>query len=92
MSHNLTNLGVLLDDTDLSKKLKKLIIEKQPATFKEKLPKEVAIKGKDVMKSLNSVQKRAILKALTAHDYILIKGMPGTGIYTIYFTYNFTTF
>lgn len=31
------------------------------------------------MDSLNENQQRVVLKAMTANDYILIKGMPGTG-------------
>jgi hypothetical protein len=35
---------------------------------------------------LNMCQRRAVLKALAANDYLLIKGMPGTG------ELNFVTF
>lgn len=35
--------------------------------------------GKDILEKLNENQKQAISKTLTADNYVLIKGYPGTG-------------
>lgn len=45
----------------------------------KELPHSIAYKSAPLLKGLNEKQQRAILKAMTANDYILIKGMPGTG-------------
>ncbi|KAJ9596833.1 hypothetical protein L9F63_012089, partial [Diploptera punctata] len=76
---NLTNLGCLMDDTDSAAKLRRLIINKEKATFIEKLPSSIMRPGKSILKPLNLGQRRAVVMALTANDYFLIKGMPGTG-------------
>lgn len=36
-------------------------------------------KSASIVSGLNENQQRAVLKAMTANEYILIKGMPGTG-------------
>ena len=43
------------------------------------MPTNVLKIGADIFKKLNENQKEAILKTLTADDYILIRGFPGTG-------------
>lgn len=50
-----------------------------PATFTKTLPKCIAIEGKPIFEELNQIQQAAALKALTANDYLLLKGLPGTG-------------
>lgn len=50
-----------------------------PPTFTKTLPKIIAIDGKPILKELNKIQQAAILKALTANEYLLLKGLPGTG-------------
>lgn len=79
LSFNLTNLGLLLDDTDQSAKLRKLIIDQSPPSFNDKISKSVTECAIKTLKHLNTLQQRAVLKALTAEDYLLIQGMPGTG-------------
>ncbi|CAK1541614.1 unnamed protein product [Leptosia nina] len=76
---NLTNLGVLMEDSDRAVRLRKLIIDKDPPEFIEKLPREVGRIGSKLMRSLNIEQQRAVLKALSANDYVLLQGLPGTG-------------
>ncbi|CAH2986279.1 unnamed protein product [Chilo suppressalis] len=76
---NLTNLGVLLDDTDRSCELRRLIIDKETPKFEKKLPREVGRIGTKLMRSLNIQQQRAVLRALAAKHYALLKGLPGTG-------------
>lgn len=77
--YNLGNLALLLDSTPKSENLRKIIIDKISPTFKSTLPKEIGIKGKYILRRLNDVQQRAVLKAIAANEYFLIKGMPGTG-------------
>lgn len=77
----MTNLSLLLEPSDEAKKLREIIIDKKSPTFNNKLPKTVATKGTPILRTLNKMQQRAILKALSSNDYLLIKGMPGTGNY-----------
>lgn len=79
MIFNLTNLGVLLDPTESSVKLRKIIIEKNPPTFINSLPSVVAKQGEHILLKLNPVQRKAVLHALISQDYMLLKGLPGTG-------------
>lgn len=48
-------------------------------TFCKKLPNIIATVGKQILAGLNVIQQKAVLKALTANDYLLLKGLPGTG-------------
>ncbi|CRL05010.1 CLUMA_CG018194, isoform A, partial [Clunio marinus] len=78
---NFSNVGVLLEDdkeTNVNR-LRKIIIDKQPASYTNNLPKIVMQKGEKILLQLNSVQRKAVLKALTCENYMLIKGLPGTG-------------
>lgn len=43
------------------------------------MPKVITTTGKSILMSLNAIQRTAILKALTANEYLLLKGLPGTG-------------
>lgn len=47
----------------------------------KKQPREVGRLGIKLMRSLNIEQQRAVLKALSAEDYSLLQGLPGTGMY-----------
>lgn len=78
---NMSNLALLLEQTDKAGKLRSLIIDKKQPSFESTLPKEVTLKCVSILKNLNRDQKSAILKTLMAKDYLLIKGMPGTGKY-----------
>lgn len=75
----MANLALLLESNEQSERLRKLIVERQKPTFVQKLPRAVARKATGILKRLNRVQQRAVLKAISANDYILITGMPGTG-------------
>lgn len=75
----MNSLSLLLEVTPKAEKLRKLIIDKAQPVFKTTLPKVIAKLGRSILKKLNVCQQRAVLKALTAQDYFLIKGMPGTG-------------
>ncbi|XP_076168261.1 DNA replication helicase/nuclease 2 isoform X2 [Ptiloglossa arizonensis] len=78
-SFNLANVGGLLGDNEICAKLRDIVIDRKPATFVEGLPHSVVCKSVEIVHGLNENQQRVVLKAITANDYILIKGMPGTG-------------
>lgn len=59
--------------------LSRLIIEKDKPEFASKLPREVGKLGVKLMRSLNIEQQRAVLRALAAEHYALLRGLPGTG-------------
>ncbi|XP_050465374.1 DNA replication ATP-dependent helicase/nuclease DNA2 [Cataglyphis hispanica] len=76
---NYANVAGLLSDDEISIRLRRIIIDRTPATFTEKLPRSVISASVKIISDLNENQQRAVLKALAANEYILIKGMPGTG-------------
>lgn len=48
-------------------------------TFIKSLPKIITTHGKSILLALNENQRGAVLRALTANEYLLLKGLPGTG-------------
>ncbi|KAG1656161.1 DNA replication ATP-dependent helicase/nuclease DNA2 [Nymphon striatum] len=76
-SMNLTNLSLLMAPENSV--LRSFIIDKVSPTFKTKLSKDIVIKGRPIFKHLNKPQQKAIFKTLMSENYVLIKGMPGTG-------------
>lgn len=76
---NYANVAGLLSNDETSVKLRRIIIDRRPATFMEKLPRSVVSASSRIISDLNENQQRAVLKAVAAHEYVLIKGMPGTG-------------
>lgn len=76
---NYANVAGLLNDDEISMKLRRVVIDRRPATFVKKLPRSIISTGARIISDLNEDQQRAVLKAVAADDYILIKGMPGTG-------------
>ena len=74
-----SNLSRLMANNPKAAKLRELIIDQRTPEFKVGLPRSVAEKSQSILKSLNELQKRAVLKALTCEDYCLINGLPGTG-------------
>lgn len=48
-------------------------------TFVNALPNVIKTSGERILKSLNPDQCNAVMKALTANEYLLLKGLPGTG-------------
>lgn len=75
----MSNLSLLLEDTERAARLRDLIIDKTAPRFRDKLPRNIAKVGTPILRQLNKVQQRAVLRAVAADDYLLIKGMPGTG-------------
>lgn len=76
---NYANVAGLLSNDETSVKLRRIVIDRSPATFMEKLPRSVVSASAMIISDLNESQQRAVLKAVAAHEYVLIKGMPGTG-------------
>ncbi|KAJ1324900.1 DNA replication ATP-dependent helicase/nuclease Dna2 [Microdochium nivale] len=58
-----------------SKEIRRLVVDLIPPTFKT-APTQYALEGRA---SLNVDQRRAIQKVMSANDYALVLGMPGTG-------------
>lgn len=73
---NYSNIAALLEKENT---LRKIIIEKEPAVFSKTLPRIVAQQGEKILLQLNPMQRGAVIKALTCENYMLIKGLPGTG-------------
>ncbi|XP_041971968.1 DNA replication ATP-dependent helicase/nuclease DNA2 [Aricia agestis] len=76
---NLTNIGVLMEDSDRALRLRKIIIDREPAVFSEKLPRSVGRLGVRLMRRLNVQQQRAVLRVAAAQSHVLLSGLPGTG-------------
>ncbi|KAI5746615.1 hypothetical protein M8J77_005494, partial [Diaphorina citri] len=80
LSFNLIGLGLLLEkDHRNNTSLRSLIIDRTLPRFSSKHHASILDVGSDLFAKLNTGQKKAVLKVLTAKDYLLIKGMPGTG-------------
>ncbi|XP_050307742.1 DNA replication ATP-dependent helicase/nuclease DNA2 isoform X4 [Anthonomus grandis grandis] len=79
LTYNLSSLSLILEPDEKAHQLRRIIVDKQPASFQTKLPMSLLQKAKPILKRLNKVQQRAVLKAIAANEYFLIKGMPGTG-------------
>lgn len=58
-----------------SDQIRKLVVDLAPPTFKT-TPTQYTLEGRA---TLNVDQRRAIQKVMSAHDYALVLGMPGTG-------------
>ncbi|XP_046738978.1 DNA replication ATP-dependent helicase/nuclease DNA2 [Diprion similis] len=76
---NLSNIGYLLDDNTVTERIRKIVIERAPATFLKKVDRSLVVVAAQTLKPLNKMQQRAVLKVIAANEYLLIKGMPGTG-------------
>lgn len=66
---------VMADGVFGSQAIRRLVVDLEPPRFKN-TPTQYEIAGHD---SLNIDQKRAIEKVMSAEDYALVLGMPGTG-------------
>uniref|UniRef100_A0A8C8Z988 DNA replication ATP-dependent helicase/nuclease DNA2 n=1 Tax=Prolemur simus TaxID=1328070 RepID=A0A8C8Z988_PROSS len=79
----LGNLSKLMENTDVSKKLRDLIIDFREPQFISYLSSVLPHDAKDtvacILKGLNKPQRQAMKKVLLSKDYTLIVGMPGTG-------------
>lgn len=57
----------------------RIVIDREKPTFAKSLPKVITTIGKSILLELNENQREAVLRALTANEYLLLKGLPGTG-------------
>ena len=51
----------------------------RPPSFLPGLGRLVITKCRAILRPLNKLQQRALLRVMMAEDYLLIQGMPGTG-------------
>jgi DNA replication ATP-dependent helicase Dna2 len=82
-SSNMVNLAKLMSNNPRAAKLRRLIVDKEPVTFLKGLSKDVVPVGRHILKSLNKVQQKAAFKTLMAEEYVLLRGLPGTGKTTL---------
>lgn len=57
----------------------RIIIDRALPTYTKVLPKVISTSGRSILNELNPIQRSAVLKALTVNDYLLLKGLPGSG-------------
>ena len=82
-SSSMVNLAKLMSDSPKAEKLRGLIVDHNRVNFLKGLSKEVIPTGRHILRSLNSVQQKAIFKTLMAEQYVLLQGLPGTGKTTL---------
>lgn len=69
-----------MEPSENSAQLRRFIIDKEmPSFLSSDNDLKPFIKSSELILNLNSSQKSAIIKTLAANNYVLIKGMPGTG-------------
>lgn len=68
-------VSIMANDQFGSEKIRRLVVDLKPPEFKS-VPTQYTISDKD---SLNVDQTKAIEKVMSAKDYALVLGMPGTG-------------
>ncbi|THD23218.1 DNA replication ATP-dependent helicase/nuclease DNA2 [Fasciola hepatica] len=76
---NLSNMVNLMEDSELSAYLRRLIVNRNEPTFSSTLSKRTVQDIRTFLKPMNMDQRAAILRVLMANDYVLIQGYPGTG-------------
>ncbi len=82
-SANMVNLAKLMSDNPHAERLRRTVIDREPATFLKGLSKEVVPVVKHILRPLNRIQQKAAFKTLMAEKYVLLKGFPGTGKTTL---------
>lgn len=76
---NLTNLGVLLENTERSAALRRIIVDREKPRFAKTISADIVTAAKEILGGLNKHQRVAILSAVGTDSYCLFKGLPGTG-------------
>lgn len=76
---NLTNLGVLLENTERSAALRRIIVDREKPRFSKTISPDIVTAAKEILGGLNKHQRVAILSAVGTDSYCLFKGLPGTG-------------
>ena len=69
------NLVQVMADTPLGSRIRDLVVDLRPPSFEE-VATQYTIIEQDI---LNEDQKRAVQKVMSARDYAILLGMPGTG-------------
>ncbi|XP_028968872.1 DNA replication ATP-dependent helicase/nuclease DNA2 [Galendromus occidentalis] len=59
--------------------LRELVIDRRAPTYERDYPRKNVELCQEIFNDLNDTQVRAIIKTLMSNDYLLLKGMPGTG-------------
>lgn len=78
LGFNTSGLLLLFENSVQAQKLRSLIIDMQIPVFSSSSLTESELEEK-YLQHLNLAQKTAILRTITTQEYMLIKGMPGTG-------------
>ncbi|XP_014474776.1 PREDICTED: DNA replication ATP-dependent helicase/nuclease DNA2 isoform X2 [Dinoponera quadriceps] len=73
------NVAGLLSSEEANARLRRIVVERTPATFAKSLPRSTVSASTELIRELNEDQQRAVLRAVAANEYVLVKGMPGTG-------------
>ncbi|XP_076339940.1 DNA replication helicase/nuclease 2 isoform X2 [Tachypleus tridentatus] len=76
---NFVNLVRLMSPDPQAENIRSFVIDRKQPEYLSRLDKQVVLKGREIMKCLNKSQQRAILKTLMCKDYVMWRGMPGTG-------------
>lgn len=63
--------------------LRELVVDCSPPFYEKDYPRKDIERCQEIFNELNDVQVRAVIKALMTKDYLLLKGMPGTGKTTV---------
>lgn len=80
VAFNFSSLALLLEPSENSAQLRRFIIDKEmPSFISSGNNLDSFINSTELTLNLNLAQRSAIVKALAAENYVLIKGMPGTG-------------
>lgn len=72
------SLARLLLPEPRSEALRRLVVDRAAPTFKKRVPSKV-LSCRPMLSHLNSAQKRAVIQAVAAEDYLVVQGFPGTG-------------
>lgn len=80
VTFNFSSLALLLEPSEISAQLRRFIIDKEiPSFISSGSNINSVIESTGLTFNLNLSQRSAIIKALAAENYALVKGMPGTG-------------
>ncbi|XP_029834190.2 DNA replication ATP-dependent helicase/nuclease DNA2 [Ixodes scapularis] len=74
-----TFLGRLVGTDPRAARLRALLVDRAAPSFRTTLPREVATLCRPALRGLNDTQRRVVLRFLMCDDYLLLRGMPGTG-------------
>lgn len=81
---NAANLVRLMEDTPKMAHLRTIVIDRRAPTFDAHeatiaLHDRLDKNGREMIKTLNDEQREALRRVLCAKDYVLLRGLPGTG-------------